>query len=61
LTEPPAEKMADKQAPAPVKSYEIRELYEDLVKEHQVIFEYWLKPNYSAKVLEDAGYKFFQL
>jgi hypothetical protein len=60
-TADPAEEMADKKALAPVKPYEIRELYEDLVKEHNVIFEYWLKPDYSAKALEDSGYKFFQL
>ena len=56
-----AEEIADQSALAPVKSYEIKDLYGDLVREHQVIFKYWLKPDYSAKALEDAGYKPFQL
>jgi hypothetical protein len=61
-TADPAEEIADKEALVPVKSYEIRELYEDLVREHQVIFEYWLKQTIQPRLLkmQDINFSSFR-
>jgi len=46
-------------APVSANTFEIRDSYKELCKKNHIVFEYMLNPDYSAKALEDAGYKHY--
>lgn len=60
-TEDPAKDEAEQiTVPKPVIPYEIHEMYKGLCDKNKIIFEFMMKSGYSAKALEDEGYKFYQ-